>query len=80
MMNWRNSSTRYGWLAAALHLLMLLLLVAVFCAMELRGYFPKGSAGRAVMKSWHLIGLHATAALYHHCLMRDNTLRRMLPK
>ena len=26
-----------------------------------------------------LIGLHAAAALYHHCVRRDNTLRRMLP-
>lgn len=26
-----------------------------------------------------LIGLHAAAALYHHYLLRDDTLRRMLP-
>ena len=26
-----------------------------------------------------LIGLHAAAALYHHYLVRDDTLRRMLP-
>lgn len=26
-----------------------------------------------------LIGLHAAAALYHHYLMRDDTMRRMLP-
>lgn len=28
---------------------------------------------------YFLIGLHATAALYHHYFVRDNTLRRMLP-
>jgi cytochrome b561 len=28
---------------------------------------------------YFLIGLHATAALYHHYFLRDNTLRRMLP-
>lgn len=28
---------------------------------------------------YFLIGLHAAAALYHHYLVRDNTLRRMLP-
>lgn len=28
---------------------------------------------------YYLIGLHAAAALLHHYLMRDNTLRRMLP-
>ena len=25
------------------------------------------------------IGLHAAAALYHHCFLRDKTLQRMLP-
>ncbi|HET7932421.1 MAG TPA: cytochrome b [Rhodanobacteraceae bacterium] len=28
---------------------------------------------------YYLVGLHATAALFHHYFMRDNTLRRMLP-
>lgn len=28
---------------------------------------------------YYLIGLHASAALFHHFFMRDNTLRRMLP-
>lgn len=26
-----------------------------------------------------LVGIHGTAALFHHFVMRDNTLRRMLP-
>lgn len=29
---------------------------------------------------YYLIGLHALAALYHHLLLRDNTLLNMLPK
>ncbi len=29
---------------------------------------------------YFLIGLHAMSALYHHYLLRDDTLRRMLPK
>lgn len=29
---------------------------------------------------YFLIGLHAAAALYHHYFLKDNTLRRMLPK
>lgn len=29
---------------------------------------------------YYLIGLHAAAALAHHYFMRDDTLRRMLPK
>lgn len=28
---------------------------------------------------YYLIGLHAAAALFHHYVKRDNTLRRMLP-
>lgn len=28
---------------------------------------------------YYLIGLHTAAALYHHWVVRDNTLRRMLP-
>ena len=28
---------------------------------------------------YFLIGLHAVAALFHHYVLRDNTLRRMLP-
>ncbi|MCC6610392.1 MAG: cytochrome b [Burkholderiales bacterium] len=28
---------------------------------------------------YYLIGLHALAALFHHYVMRDDTLRRMLP-
>ncbi|HWQ39236.1 MAG TPA: cytochrome b [Burkholderiales bacterium] len=28
---------------------------------------------------YFLIGLHAAAALFHHYVLRDNTLRRMLP-
>lgn len=29
---------------------------------------------------YYLIGLHTLAALYHHYIMRDNTLLRMLPE
>jgi cytochrome b561 len=29
---------------------------------------------------YFLIGLHAVAALYHHYIVRDNTLRRMVPR
>lgn len=31
------------------------------------------------MAGYYLIGLHAAAALFHHYVRRDNTLRRMLP-
>jgi cytochrome b561 len=29
---------------------------------------------------YYLIGLHALAALFHHYVVRDNTLARMLPR
>ncbi len=29
---------------------------------------------------YYLIGLHAAASIYHHLIVRDNTLTRMLPK
>jgi superoxide oxidase len=179
-MNWRNSTERYGWLSIGLHWSMLLLLAAVYACIDLNELFPKGSATREGLKTWHytlgltvfalawlrlaarvtgvvppiapeppgwqqlsarivhavlyvlmiamplvgwlilsargkpipffglqlpalvgeskalgrffkevhefagtagyfLIGLHAAAALFHHYVVRDNTLRRMLP-
>lgn len=57
-MQWRNSPVRYGWLSAALHWLMLVLLIAVYASMELRDFYPKGSAPREAMKTWHyMLGL-----------------------
>lgn len=52
-MSWRNTTTRYGWFAASLHWLTLLLVVAAYASMELRGFFPRGSITREAMKSWH---------------------------
>ncbi len=49
---------------------------------------PQGSPFGHSLGDWHqvfawvllaLIGLHATAALFHHFVLRDATLRRMLP-
>lgn len=176
-----SRATRYNTWSIGLHWLMLVLLIAVYATIELRGIFPRGSDLRELMKTWHfmlglsvlalallrllvnvthaapeitpepprwqkllaklmhlalyalmigmplagwlilsaagkpipffglqlpaliaeskstaglikeiheavgtagyiLIGLHAAAALYHHYLVRDNTLLRMLPK
>jgi cytochrome b561 len=55
---WHNGTDRYGWLSIALHWLVLLLLVAVYATIELRGQFPKGSDAREAMKAWHfMLGL-----------------------
>lgn len=53
-----NTEQRYGRLSLALHWLMLVLLVVIYVCMEFRGYFPKGSATREGMKTWHfMLGL-----------------------
>lgn len=57
-MTWRNNPARYGWLTIGLHWLMLALLVALYLCMELREFYPKGSAVREAMKTWHyLLGI-----------------------
>jgi len=57
-MQWRNSTERYGSLSIGLHWLMLLLLIAVYACIELRGFFPKGSDPREALKTWHyMLGL-----------------------
>lgn len=62
-MNTRNDA-RYPRFSIALHWLMLVLLVAVYALMELRGVFPKGSDGRELMKTWHfMLGLTVPALL-----------------
>jgi cytochrome b561 len=71
LMNWRNNTDRYGSLSIGLHWLMLLLFVAVYACIELRGYFPKGSDPREALKTWHfmlglsVLGLAVLRALLH---------------
>ena len=72
-MNLRNTFERYGSAQIALHWTMLVLLAAVYACIELRGYFPKGSAIREGLKTWHfMLGLTvlvlATARLAIHLL------------
>ena len=52
-MSWRNTEIRYGSLSIALHWLMLLLVVAIYAAIELREFYPKGSDPREASKTWH---------------------------
>lgn len=57
-MQFKNTQSRYSTLVIGLHWLMLLVLIAVYAFMELRGVAPKGSDLRANMKSLHyLLGL-----------------------
>ncbi len=52
-MAWNNTKTGYGSIPIALHWLMVLLIAAVYAAMELKSIFPKGSAQRDAMAAWH---------------------------
>jgi cytochrome b561 len=55
---WKNTPSGYGSLSMALHWLMLLLIAAVYASMGLKGLFPKGSALRESMATWHsMLGL-----------------------
>ncbi|MBL0121765.1 MAG: cytochrome b [Betaproteobacteria bacterium] len=57
-MNWKNTKSRYGSLSIFFHWLMLLLMVAVYAAMELKSFAAKGSALRDSMATWHfMLGL-----------------------
>src|SRR5690606_14500644 len=54
----RPASERYAAASIALHWLMLLLMVAVYAAIELREFFPRGSSPREALKMWHfMLGL-----------------------
>lgn len=54
-MSLNNTEERYGSISIAFHWIMLVLMIAVYACMELRGYFPKGSYIRSEMKTWHFM-------------------------
>lgn len=61
----------YHPLAIGAHWLTLLLLVAVYALIELRGIFPKGSEVRDVMKTWHdMLGLTVFALVLLRLALR----------
>ena len=49
----RNGAARYTSLQIALHWIVVLLIVGVYACIELRELYPKGSAIREALKSWH---------------------------
>lgn len=52
-MNWRNTHDRYGSLSIGMHWLMVLLMIAVYAAINVADTFPKGSELRADLQIWH---------------------------
>ncbi len=70
-MNWTNTAQGYGKLSIGLHWLMLLLLLAVYALIELRGIYPQDSAPREAMKSWHfMLGLSVLALVSIRVFLR----------
>lgn len=52
------TANRFHPLLIGVHWLTLLLLIAVYASIELRGLYPKGSDARELMKLWHfMLGL-----------------------
>ena len=48
-----NTPAGYSSLSVALHWLMLVLIIATYALMDLKGIFPRGSHEREVMAAWH---------------------------
>lgn len=76
-MPWKNSDSRYSTVSIALHWLMLVLLIAVYACIELRGIFPKGSGGRTLIKEAHfMLGLTVFVLVWLRLLARSLGWRR----
>lgn len=68
---------RYPRAVVALHWLTLLLLAGAYTCIEMRGFFPRGSAVREGLKDWHyLLGMTVFALLWVRVALR---LRGPLP-
>lgn len=64
-------SKRYSAINIALHWLMLALIVAVYFCMDVRGYFPRGSAARSGLAMWHyMLGLAVFVLVWARLLAR----------
>jgi cytochrome b561 len=62
---------RYGSPLISLHWLMLVLIVAVYACIELRELYPKGSAIREGLKTWHyMLGLAIFALVWLRLIAR----------
>lgn len=70
-MGYRNTSDRYGSLMIGMHWLMLLLLIAVYAMINLKGFAVKGSDLRAELKVWHfMLGLCVFALVFARLVTR----------
>lgn len=70
----KNSESRFSPLVIALHWLTVLLLIAVYASVELRGLAPKGSELRGNIKSLHfLLGLSVLVVVVIRIWVRIQT-------
>ena len=70
-MDWRSTQRGYGWAAIGLHWLMLVLIVAVYCTMDFKSVYPRGSDSRAALANWHyLLGLSVFVLVWLRLLIR----------
>lgn len=68
----RATIRKFSKLSIGLHWLTVLVLIAVYVAMEFRGLFPKGSDAREAMKNWHyLLGLSVFALVWMRIVARS---------
>lgn len=66
-----NSKTGYSSLIVVLHWLMLLMIVATYAMMNLKGMYPRGSHAREVMATWHyLLGMTVFALIWVRLVAR----------
>ncbi len=62
---------RYHALSISVHWLTVVLLVAVYALIELRGIYPKGSAASELMKTWHfMLGLTVFGVVFVRLALR----------
>lgn len=67
----QEGSPRFGSALIFLHWLMLLLIVAAYACIELRGLYPRGSAIREGLKTWHyMLGLAIFALVWLRMVAR----------
>lgn len=70
-MNTSLNRDRYHPLSIGVHWLTLLLLIAVYALIELRGMYPKGSDPRELMKVWHeMLGLTVFGLVFVRLALR----------
>ncbi len=70
--NFSNTSAGYGIPSVVLHWFMLVLIVATYALMELKGMFPRNSHEREIMAAWHyMLGMTVFALVWLRLIARS---------